>query len=108
MIIATIILELILSPLAYLKVIYNFYNTSTDLLLITFMSSLWIAIGPVILALLILMDLFYMFRILLMHRGCRDGLVDELEEERVEEKKRVQIFNETRESIILLYEKIKR
>jgi hypothetical protein len=43
-----------------------------------------------------------------MHQGCRYGLVDELEEEQIESTKKVIIFNETREAIISLYEKIKK
>ena len=43
-----------------------------------------------------------------MHQGCRDGLVDELEEQQTEERKKIVIYNETREAIILLYEKIKK
>lgn len=99
--------ELLILPLAYIKVLYNFYNTNSDFLFITMCASMWVILGPLILMFMICIDTFYLIKILSMHQGCRFGLVDELEEEMIDDKKKIQIFNEIRESIIILYEIIK-
>ena len=55
---------------------------------------------------LIIRDLFYLIKILCYHNGCKFGKTDELAEEEIEPAQKIQIYNDTRATVISLYNRL--
>lgn len=53
-------------------------------------------------------DVCFLMKILSYHNGCRFGKADELAEERTEPFVKIQIYNETRATVISLYQRLQK
>jgi hypothetical protein len=75
-----VLYESLLTPFVYFKNIFVVAWATQGLFKTLSNTASWIFIGPMILIFLVLRDVWYMFRILTMHMGCRTaaGLQDEL------------------------------
>lgn len=63
--------ELLLVPLVYLKTFFNIVTTSIGLFTILFHCGIWFISGVFFSLFLVLRDLSFLFKILMMHEGCR-------------------------------------
>lgn len=98
--------ELSISPLAYGKVWINLFRNSTGVLNLMMNCVIWLLIGFPVIIFLIFGDTFYLIKILTFHNGCKFGKADELAEEIMEAKARVDIYNQTRATVISLYKRL--
>jgi len=99
--------SLVLAPFVVLKVALNMFTMQEDLIQSLFYIAIWLLTCPIYIFFFAIKDTFYLIKILGMHQGCREGIVDELDEDQIPTKKKVVLYNEVREAIILLYKKIK-
>lgn len=63
--------EVLLCPFVYLKNLFVVAWATQGLFLTIWHTVAWLFSGPILLVFFVLRDLFYMFKILTMHQGCR-------------------------------------
>ena len=106
-----LIYEVILAPFVWLKVIYNIIKGQDSALAFAkyaFPLILWLLIGWVLVFVFILLDLNYLFKILLHHQGhLKQDERDEKQEKDLKMKK-LRVFNEVREIVNVMYDSITR
>jgi hypothetical protein len=86
---AFFVLEVCLSPLAYIKVWTNILRNSKGMYQLFCYSFLWAVLGLPIMMILIALDVYYLVKLFTYTNGCRYGQKDELGEEVIEAKDRV-------------------
>lgn len=80
-IIGYLVFEIVIVPLAYLKIWFNFIKNSMGVLNLITNCFIWLCIGIPTILFLAARDLYYLIKILCYHNGCRYGKEDELQEE---------------------------
>ena len=103
---AFLLFELLLLPIAYIKVWMNLIKNSMGVLNLITNCLVWLLIGIPTIVFLFLRDGFYLLKILCHHNGCRYGKAEEMLEEHIEPKVKMQIYNETRATVISLYRRL--
>ena len=106
MIVSFLILEFVLSPLAYVKIWWNILSNSAGVLNIIMNSIIFAVIGFPWIIFLVLRDCTYLIRILCLHKGCRFGRFNDHIEMELDAGLRVRIYNETRATVILLFKRL--
>ena len=101
-------LEILLLPLAYLKVLMNLLTNSLSVLKALLNCAFWMIIGLFVLFFLVLRDVGYLLKILFYHHGCRASRPEEKEEELIPLEERERVYNETRNTVIALYKRLQR
>jgi len=103
------ILELIIMPLAYLKIWFNIIKNSLGVIRTILNCLIFAILGVPIMFFIVLRDFFYLMKILCMHQGCRYGRVDELQNEcELNNIKKLRIYNQTRITVIILFKRLKK
>lgn len=89
-------------PLVYLKNLFVVAWATQGLFLTIWHTAAWLFSGPVLLVFFALRDIYYMFKILRMHQGCREagGIFDELEVKKIDVNEEVMRYNEARDVAI--------
>lgn len=105
-VIAFFLFELLIMPIAYIKVWINIVRNSMGILNTILNCVIWALIGIFMMFFLLFRDVSYLVKILSYHNGCRFGKVDELAEESVDPALRIKIYNETRATVISLYQRL--
>jgi len=103
---AFIVYELLILPLVYLKTIFNMFSVSSGILKTMLNVVLWIIGGLFVDLWFVALDAYYLFRVLSMFKGCREGMKNELEELELGLNKRIELYNEVRKTIICLYKEL--
>ena len=98
-----LVFEVCISPIAYIKVWVNLIKNSMGVLNTIVNCSVWLLIGIFVMLFLIARDVTYLMKILGHHDGCKAGKVDELAEDPIDPNLKIQIYNETRATVISLY-----
>ena len=98
--------EILIAPIAYFKVWFNIIKNSMGVLNLIINCIVWLLIGIPTIVFLVLRDIFYLIKILCYHNGCRYGKADELAEEQIDPKLKIQVYNETRATVISLYKRL--
>jgi hypothetical protein len=75
-----LLLESLLLPLAYLKVLMNLLTNSLSFLKALLNCLVWVLIGVPVMLLLVVLDVCNLLRILAYHEGCRSSRPEEQEE----------------------------
>ena len=101
-----LLFEMGISPFAYLKVWFNLIKNSMGILNLITNCLVWLLIGIPTLIFLIFRDVYYLIKILCYHNGCRYGKADELQEDQVDPKVKLQVYNDTRATVISLYKRL--
>jgi hypothetical protein len=100
----------IISPIVYFKIFFNLMFSAQGLFTVIFYCLTWIFSGWFLTFGLLIRDMWYLFRIMAMHQGCREatGQVDELKEIKVDPELKLRIYNEVRTTVIELFLEIKK
>ena len=98
--------EAIIFPIAYAKVWINLIRNSMGVLNTIVNCIIWLLIGFFVMFYLLLRDVAYLMKILSHHDGCRAGKVDELADDPIDPTVKIQIYNETRATVISLYQRL--
>ena len=98
--------ELVILPFAYLRVWTNLFKNSPSFFVFFLNFLLFSAFGPFLMIFFIFKDCSYFFTILRYLNGCKSGKVDELAEIEVDQKTRMQLYNEVRATVIHIYKKM--
>ena len=104
-ILAFFLYELFLVPVVYGKTFLNIVTCSVGLFTIMFHCVAWFLSGFFFTLFLVLRDIYYLVKILLMHQGCRQamGLTDELTDTEIDREIKLKVYNEVRETVIEMY-----
>jgi hypothetical protein len=105
---AFIFFELLIMPVAYVKVWINIVHNSMGILNTILNCLIWTLIGIFMMFFLLFRDMSYLLKILSYHNGCRFGKADELAEESVDPQLKIKIYNETRATVISLYKRLQK
>ena len=102
--------EIALTPLVYFKNLLTVAWATQGLFLTIWNTVAWMFSGLIFIGFFIIRDLWYMFRILTMHNGCRHaaGLQDELPKQKIDVDEEVRCFNEAREIVITKYYEVRK
>lgn len=97
--------SLLILPIVYGKIFFNLMFSSQGLFTVIFYCIVWLFTGWIFSMGLLARDLWYLIRILAMHRGCREemGLIDELKEYVVDPEVKLKVYNEVRQTVIELF-----
>jgi hypothetical protein len=98
--------EVIMAPIAYVKVWINIIKNSMGVLKTIFNCIVMLLIGFIMILILLFRDVCYLIRILCYHNGCRYGRIEEIGDEKLDEATRVKVYNETRSTVISLYRRL--
>jgi hypothetical protein len=102
-------LELLIAPVAYVKVWINIVRNSMGVLKTILNCIVWGLIGLIMTGFLMFRDVAYIIRILCYHQGCREGRIDDLLAVVEEEPAlRIKVYNETRSTVISLYKRLQK
>jgi len=101
-------LEMALLPLAFVKVLMNLLTNSLSVLKALVNCLVWMIIGIPVILYLVLRDSRYLIKILSYHNGCRASRPEEQEEDEIPVEVRERIYNETRNTAIVLYKRLSR
>ncbi|CAI2359649.1 unnamed protein product [Moneuplotes crassus] len=93
--------------LTYGKVYLNIVRASEGLFTKIFFVGIWVVFGIAILVMFIVYDMISLTRILLMHNGCRMYMNEEEDEEVFDVSKKLEIFNQLRNTMINMFIKAK-
>ncbi len=100
------VLEFVMLPFAYLKVLMNLLTNSLGVLKALVNGLVWLIIGIPVMLMLVLIDVCNLLRILCYHNGCRSSRPEEQEEVEITLEERERIYNETRNTVIALYKRL--
>ena len=103
-----LVFEMVIGPIAYLKVWINILKNSLGLLNTILNCVIWAIIGVPLILFLALRDICYLIKILTYHYGCTYGKIDELAEEEVDGHIKIRVYNETRATVISLYKRLQK
>jgi hypothetical protein len=107
-VIAFFVFEIIIMPIAYIKIWVNLIKNSQTLFKTLVNLLVFAVIGGPLMILAVAKDVYYMLLILCYYYGCRYGKVDELAEDEVDNSLRIELYNETRATVISLYKNLKK
>lgn len=100
--------EACISPIAYAKVWINLIKNSMGVLNTIVNCSIWLVIGIFVMFYLLFRDVGYLMKILGHHDGCKAGKVDDIGEDPIDPQAKMQIYNETRLTVISLYKRLQK
>ena len=97
--------EALLSPFVYFKTLIVVAWATQGLFMTIWNTFAWMVAGPIYIVFFILRDTQYLFRIFLMHKGCRaaNNIKDELATEQFPIMDEVNCFNEARHIVLEKY-----
>ena len=79
-----LVFELLIAPVAYIKVWINILKNSMGILNTIINCTVWLIAGVFILIFLLIRDVAYLMKILSYHNGCKYGKADELADEPID------------------------
>ena len=100
--------EMALLPLAFMKVLMNLLSNSLSVLKAIVNCLVWMLIGIPVILFLVFRDIGYLIKILSYHNGCRASRPEEQEDNEIPVDVRERIYNETRNTAIVLYKRLSR
>lgn len=103
-----LIFELLLAPIAYVKVWLNIIINSLGALKTIGNCFMWLLFGIPMTFFLLLRDVTFLIMILCRHQGCRYGKPDDFAEILMAAEERELLYNATRSTVIALYKRLKR
>ena len=94
--------EIALIPLVYAKNIFTVAWATQGMFSTLFNTAAWIMTGPVFIAFFIMRDVWYLFRLMTMHQGCKvsTGVQDDMLKEEVDLPEETRLYNQAREAVI--------
>jgi hypothetical protein len=107
MVIVFFIYELCLLPFSYLLTFYNLVVTSHGTYKLILNWFRWAIFGLLYLNFIIAKDIFYLFRILSMYRGCKAAdphyNIDDDDDEGLSDDQKILVYNEIRIIVMQMY-----
>lgn len=108
LIFAFVIFEILILPVAYVKIWINLIKNSHGLCKTLCHLSLFLLLGPLMIFYFVIKDVCCFLSLLRYYEGCKFGRPDELADEDIDDRLKLQLYNEVRATVIILYKKLKK